>query len=80
MLRFFVSGSKPDHPQSSPIHIYALTPKMILHKEDHYRYSDKEILLARFTEEDVLAGRLVSEGSTLRVLVNKALGEPVDAE
>ena len=30
--------------------------------------------------EDVLAGRLVSEGSTLRVLVNKALGEPVDAE
>ncbi len=38
----FVSGSNPDHPQNSPIHIYALTPKMILHKEDHYLYSDKE--------------------------------------
>ena len=44
---------------------------------DYNRYDEKEILLARFTEEDVLAGSLVSEGSALRILVNKAFGEPV---
>ncbi|MBQ8508723.1 MAG: exo-alpha-sialidase [Clostridia bacterium] len=41
---------------------------------DWNRTSDKEILLARVTEEDILAGKLVDEGSALRILVNKATG------
>lgn len=32
--------------------------------------------MARFTEQDILAGRLQSSRSTLRILVNKALGQP----
>jgi predicted neuraminidase len=41
---------------------------------DHNRESDREILLARFTEEDVLARRLVSSNARLRQLVNRATG------
>lgn len=36
---------------------------------DRNRDTDGEVLLARFTEADVLAGRLVSDGSALRQLV-----------
>jgi len=43
---------------------------------DRERTVAKEILLARFTEEDVMAGRLVSDGSHLKILVNKATGTP----
>ena len=43
---------------------------------DRERTGAKEILLARFSEEDVLAGRLVSRGSRLKALVNKATGTP----
>jgi len=42
---------------------------------DHERTRAKEILLARFTEEDILAGRIVSEQSKLKLLINKATGE-----
>jgi hypothetical protein len=49
---------------------------------DHERggpSSAKEILMAVFTEEDVLAGKLVSPSSRLRVLVNQATGiRPMD--
>jgi predicted neuraminidase len=41
---------------------------------DFNRTSAKEILMARFTEEDILAGKIVSPNSTLRLLVNKATG------
>ncbi len=41
---------------------------------DWERVTQREILMARFTEEDVLRGRLESQGAELRVLVNKALG------
>ena len=41
---------------------------------DRERYKDREILMARFTEEDVLAGRIVSPSGALRLLVNKATG------
>ena len=41
---------------------------------DRNRAADREILLARFTEADILAGGLVSPGSSLRTLVHKALG------
>jgi sialidase-1 len=39
---------------------------------DHNRDTDGEIFLARFTEDDVLAGRCVSPGSALKVLVTRA--------
>ncbi len=39
---------------------------------DWNRHSDAEILLARFREADVHAGRLLSSGAKSRVLVNKA--------
>jgi hypothetical protein len=38
---------------------------------DRERYGAKEILLASFTEEDVMAGEVVSPGSRLRRLVSK---------
>lgn len=41
---------------------------------DRNRHSDKEILMATFTEEDVLAGADVSGKVRLRVLINKATG------
>lgn len=38
------------------------------------RWLQPEILLARFTDKDVLAGKLVSDRAALRLLVNKAGG------
>ena len=43
---------------------------------DHQRVTTREILMARFTEQDILSGRLQSSRSALRILVNKALGQP----
>lgn len=43
---------------------------------DWERVKEREILMAKITEEDILQGKLVSEGSHLRMLVNKALGQP----
>ena len=43
---------------------------------DHERVKEREILLARFTEDDILKGEFKSEGSFVRCLVNKALGQP----
>jgi len=40
---------------------------------DRNRATDGEILLARFTEQDVLAGRLVSPGSAFRMLISRPL-------
>lgn len=40
---------------------------------DRNRATDGEILLAKFTEADVLAGRLVSEGSRLKGLISRPL-------
>ena len=42
---------------------------------DYDRRGAKEILMARFTEEDVLRGACFSTGSALRMLVNKATGD-----
>ena len=41
---------------------------------DWNRHTDAEILLARFREQDVLAGRLVSGDSRLQLIANKATG------
>ena len=42
---------------------------------DRERRDAKEILLARIKEEDILAGKVVAEGSRLQLLVNKATGQ-----
>ena len=41
---------------------------------DHNRETDREILLARFTEDEVAEGRLSHASSSLRLLVNRATG------
>ncbi len=42
---------------------------------DWNRHTDAEILLAKFREEDVLQGSLVSKDAKLRLLVNRATGK-----
>ncbi|QIF01437.1 sialidase family protein [Roseimicrobium sp. ORNL1] len=44
---------------------------------DRERAKEREILMARFTEEDILAGKLVSPGSQTKMLVSKALGTTI---
>ncbi len=58
--------SYPDGMQTSDGTIYIVY--------DRARHSEKEILLARFSEEDILAGHLVCPYSKFRILVNKAGG------
>jgi predicted neuraminidase len=41
---------------------------------DHERYTEGDILLAKFTEQDVLAGKLVTDGSKLKQLINRTGG------
>ena len=41
---------------------------------DWNRHTDAEILMAKFREEDVLAGRIVSKDAELLMLANKATG------
>ena len=41
---------------------------------DYNRTQDREILMARLREEDIMAGRLVSPDAALRILTNKATG------
>nr|WP_325211250.1 sialidase family protein [uncultured Oscillibacter sp.] len=43
---------------------------------DRKRVTEREILMARFTEEDVISGQLTGSRSRLRILVNKATGQP----
>ncbi|MFA6959203.1 MAG: sialidase family protein [Opitutaceae bacterium] len=46
---------------------------------DHNRDTDGDVLLARFTEEDVLAGHCVSADSALRLLISRPNPEAVEA-
>ena len=41
---------------------------------DYGRFEDREILMAKITEADILAGKLVTETSYLKRLVNRATG------
>lgn len=47
---------------------------------DFSRYGAKEIYAARITEADILAKKIVTEGSQLKILVNKATGIHVKPE
>ncbi|MDO5553579.1 MAG: sialidase family protein [Planctomycetia bacterium] len=42
---------------------------------DRDRFVEKEIMMARFTEEDILAGKFVADGSRAGIVANKALGQ-----
>lgn len=59
--------SYPDGDQGSDGTIYVIY--------DRHRYTEQEILMAAFTEEDVLAGEPVSDRVLLRSLINKSFGE-----
>ena len=51
------------------------TPDGFLHiVYDYNRHTDKEILIAKVREEDILAGRLISPGAGLKLVCNKAYG------
>jgi hypothetical protein len=58
--------SYPDAIQSGDGSIYVLY--------DRNRATDSEILMAKFTEEDVMAKKIVHPQSRLKVMVHKALG------
>lgn len=62
-----VGVSYPDGVQAKDGTIYVIY--------DYNRGTDKEILLARFTEKDILAKKLCSPASKFRLLVNKARGK-----
>jgi hypothetical protein len=47
---------------------------------DHNRASDGEILMARFTEEDILAKKLIGPKSKLRMLISRPLKREARAE
>jgi hypothetical protein len=67
MLDDRIGVSYPDGAQDENGVIYVVY--------DFDRYKAREILMAAFTEEDILAGRCVSRNAELRLLVSKALGE-----
>lgn len=60
--------SYPDAKEANDGYIYVTY--------DWERVKEREILLAKFTEEDILKGHIESEDGRLRILVNKALGQP----
>jgi predicted neuraminidase len=47
---------------------------------DRNRATDGEILLARFTEDDILAGKLTGPGSRLKMLISRPLGKKPKGE
>ena len=66
MLDERANVSYPDGKQAEDGRIYVAY--------DRERYGDREILMAVFTEEDVMAGKCVTEGSRLKVIITKATG------
>lgn len=60
--------SYPDIAQDGNGNIYVVY--------DRKRVTQREILMARFREEDVKRGGLSSTDAKLRILVNKAAGQP----
>lgn len=66
MLDERANVSYPDGKQAEDGRIYIAY--------DRERYGDREILMAVFTEEDVMAGKCVTEGSRLKVIITKATG------
>jgi predicted neuraminidase len=55
-------------------------PDGIIHLSyDWNRHSDAEILLAKFREEDIAAGKFITPGAKPRILINKALAPNLPA-
>ena len=59
--------SYPDGTQTAEGDIYLIY--------DYSRYDRRQILMAVFSEEDILAGRLVSANGRLKQLVSQATGK-----
>lgn len=57
-----------------------LSDETIVIAYDIDRKGKREILLARFTEEDILAGDWISEGADQRLLINKADIQPAEED
>jgi len=56
------------------------SPDGVIHiVHDRGRGGDREILMHRVTEADILAGKLVSEGSQTKMMVSKATGPEIGA-
>lgn len=52
------------------------SPNGVIHVVyDHNRYTDAEILMAKFRDEDILAGEFRSPDAQPRILVNEARGQ-----
>jgi len=60
--------SYPDGVQADDGRIYIIY--------DRERYDAREVLMAVFTEEDIMAGRCIDPRSRLKVIVSKASGRP----
>ncbi|MFD2211564.1 sialidase family protein [Virgibacillus halophilus] len=60
--------SYPDATEASDGYLYVTY--------DRERVKQREILMARFTEEDILQGECTSEKSVFKKIVNKATGQP----
>lgn len=60
--------SYPDAKEAADGYIYVTY--------DHQRITEREILMAKFTEDEIINGKCKSEKNQLRILVNKALGQP----
>ena len=67
MLDTRSENSYPDGVQAENGDVYVIY--------DHERCGARETLMAVFTEEDILEGRLVSPRGRLRQRVNQATGE-----
>lgn len=62
-------SSYPDGCQDADGKIYIIY--------DRERYTEREILMSTFTEEDVLAGKPVSERAEFQMLINRAIGPEI---
>jgi len=74
--------SYPDLVESDDGYIYVIYDRErggFLRSLKRVEESAREILLAKFTEEDVLSGKLVSEGCFLKKIINKLEGASENA-
>lgn len=57
----------------------AISPEGVVYMvHDYKRNADKTIFFSRFTEEDIMAGRCVTEGAFVKRIISKPPLEPVD--
>ena len=65
-------SSYPDAVEDESGNIYLV--------HDRGRFSFREIVISRFTEKDIMAGKLVEHSSFCNQIISKAPSTPFDAE